>query len=363
MPALLALTAPAAAGADIELRATVTPDRVVFGETRALTYRVEMTTGATPERFSLGASTGAAFGGFDGALLRLGGNARLEGPGTVGPPLTSHGDAFPCSRSDLPERHGALSNDVAYWVELPANARSALVFDAAVASTPPWPGSRYEVSLLTFDDGGGTLERPGPVPVAAATPAGRTGVQLDIATEPRSEGLCGYPPPRVDRRSITITGESDPPLAGQRVMLRYVAPGRRRAETLAAVPVAADGTFVHRGWRPQEPGVYEIAAAYASQRPDLADDFVEPRTLEIGVPAGEPRPPEPPTGGDPPAYDPAAGPPPPLRASVLSERLRAGPRGRVRVRLACPSAAGAPCKGVLELVHGGRRVTHRRVRM
>lgn len=316
----LAVGAPAAGAADVEFRATVSPDRVVFGETQALTYRVEMTTGAKPERFDLHASAGGAFGG-EGTLHTIGGGpVTLEGPGTLAGPAFHHGDAFPCSSSELRERHGGQYTGARFGLELPAQSTSTLVFETSVGLMAPWPQDRYAAWLQAS---GGTLDRETEIPVAAPAPGGRTGVRLEIQVAPASGRICRDMPPPVDGEPITITGRSEPPLGGQQVLLRYVPPGQRAAVTLASVPVASDGTFSYSGWRPQESGVYEVAAEYTSQRPELTDDFSAPRVFELRVPAGE---------APPPPEDQAAIP----RGRIVARRvvrLAAGTRRTVAVRL------------------------------
>jgi len=333
-----ALLVPAAAAADPSLRAAVSPGDVVFGETRALTYRVVMRTGAAPERFELVAESGSAFGG-EGTLLFPGREARLEGPGTLRTGSSFHTDVFPCSASDLPGRHGGLPFGQSFDLELPAEATSTLVFTATVARTAPWPGERFGLALQArngFGAAPGTLAGDSEIPVPSPAPAGRTGVRLSLSTSPRAGFACETPP-AVGDRPIDVVGRSDPPLAGQRVLLRYVPPGRRTPVTLASVPVADDGSFRYRGWRPRERGTYELAAAYVAQRPERADDFSVPRAFETARPAA---------GKVAPRMPPHAG--------VLSRRLVADRASRVRVRLACPAVAQIGCRDVLRLRRGSR---------
>ena len=362
----LLLAVPAAApAADPEFRATVSPDRVVWSQTTELTYRVEATTGEQPERFDLVAGARGAFVGFDGQahgslLIPSGDGASLEGPGSLRVGFSSHGDPIPCPGSGLPQRHGGLFYEQTFELRLPARSTSTLVFRASVVRDAPWPRDSYAAVLRAanpFEEG--TLASPVDIPVAAPEPGGRTGVRLAIATDPAS-AECATPP-RIDGRPITVSGRSDPPLAGQRVRLHYVPPGQRSPVTLADVPVRDDGTFEYRNWRPRDPGVYEVAATYVSQRPELTDDFSAPRLFEVGVPAGE----DPPPPLSPP-YDPAppmeedGGYGPALAASIVSRRLGLDRRGRARVRVACPALSGASCAGTVRLVWRRRVLARRR---
>ncbi len=89
-------------------RATVSPERVVFGETTRLTYRVEVVTGEEPERFTILASPPAQFGGQGPLLFPEGTGVAIEGPGTFGSGSSSHGDPGPCHDSELRTGHGGL---------------------------------------------------------------------------------------------------------------------------------------------------------------------------------------------------------------------------------------------------------------
>lgn len=343
-----ALAGPGVAdAADPRFRATVSPDQVVFGETQELTYRVEVVTGSEPERFEVQASAPFAFlgpaGGGEGALLvPTGSSARLEGPGVMRVGPSSHGDIFPCSRSDLRGRHGLLSYFQTFELDLPPESTSTLVFIAPLARDAPWPGERYALDLRAANgfQEEGTLGGPAAIPVAAPAPVGRTGVRLALTTDPPSGGSACADPPRHDKRPIMISGRSDPPLAGQQVELRYVPPGERASVPLASVPVRDDGTFEYANWRPRASGVYELAAVYRAQRPERADDFSVPRVFEVGVPADDP---------------------PPLPARVLSRRVAIRRDGRVRLRLTCAVASGSACRGTLRLRREGRIVGRRRV--
>lgn len=322
-----ALLLPATArAADPRFSATVSPDRVVFGETAELEYRVQVTTGEDPERFEIDATGGSAFDGQGSLLFPSGGQPRLEGPGTLSLGVSYHGDVFPCSRSALPTRHGTLISTQLFELDLPARSTSTLVFAATPSQAAPWPGDRFELLLTARNPFRvGTLDRALPIPVASPVPAGREGVRLELVTEPSSSGsACGKVGVLRDG-PVTIRGTSDPPLGGQTVLPHYVPPGRLDPVALARVPVAADGTFSYRGWRPRRAGRYELAAAYTAQRPGRADDFSVPRVFDLVV---SPR--------------------------IVSRRVRVDADGIGALTLACPVGTRRSCQGLLRLTRGRR---------
>jgi hypothetical protein len=171
-----------------------------------------------------------------------------------------------------------------------------------------------------------------------------------------SAKLCD-PVPEVDAEPVTITGRSEPPVGGQEVVLRYATEADPAPREIGRVRAADDGTFVLHDWRPPGAGHYEVAAFYAAQRPELADDFSLPRSFRMRAaapPEQDPDPPRPPAGDPPRTTVPA-------HAIVLTRRLRARAGGLVAVSVTCPAAAVAPCAGRLAIRARGRVLASRGV--
>ena len=279
---LAGLAAAPARAADPAFRATVSPERVVFGETKRLTYRVEVTTGESPERFKLVAAAARQFGGQGALLFPTTDGMRLEGPGTLSAGSSAHLDQFPCHSSELRDRHGGLEFAQEYDVDLPAGTTSTVVVEAVVAADAPWPGDRYGMRLRAFPrhGEGATLEAGREIPVAAPEPGGRTGapIFLDADLPEPASGRCEVP--EHTGGAVELGGRTDRALAGQELVLRVVAPGRRSATDLARVRVGADGRFAGPPWRPRALGLYQVAAVYRSQDPARTDDFSVPLAFE-----------------------------------------------------------------------------------
>lgn len=316
--AVLALTAIPASADAATFNVSVTPEAVTYPETKELTYRVEMRTIAA-ERITLTA---------DGNGLVSPGGATLEGPGAISPIVGhSHGDIFPCGDTlGFRHFHHYLSASQTYTVDLPADSVSTFVLNAGVSPDAPRPGEEYR---LTLGVPGGSI----PIPAA-----GRKGVLIKIAMDPPNPS-CGGENSGVP---VTITGTTDPSLAGEELMLLM----RHRASNaqlsplttheLARVRVADDGTFGLRDWRPQEVGSYAIQAQYKSNRPELADDRSEPLTFRLRIPV-----PLRPGPAVPPRQITTA----PSLATVLpTASVR---RGVARIRLRCSRSEA--CRGVVRL--------------
>lgn len=112
------------------------------------------------------------------------------------------------------------------------------------------------------------------------TLTGRSGVQITLTTRPRSTLTA---PARVRLgRSVLVRGQTNPAVAGERIILRASrSAGSRRAFTVARARVAPDGRFSVR-WRPRRRGTYGLYAIYRSQRAQLSDDS-SPCNLPIAV--------------------------------------------------------------------------------
>lgn len=295
----VALASEAARAADPSFRVTVSPESVSFPETRQVTYRVEVATGSEAERLTLRAETVPAFIGFDGAPEGAGlsgpRSAAFEGPGSMTTGVTSHGDPVCTTALSFRAFHGGLYYSYEYHLDLPANAVSTLVLASDVFDAP-WPGEQLRLALTaTRTPGPGapasTLDRDHQLAVPGVGAAGRTGVRMQIATDQPSVRGCSHDPPDNPGNPITVTGRTDPPLAGRSVTLlaestdRRAVPGQATTpQAIATLPVAGDGTFVLRDWRPQLPGRYAIQARFASNVPELADDFSQPVSFDLTQP-------------------------------------------------------------------------------
>lgn len=312
---------------------TVSPQTVTYPDTKSLTYSVQITTGAEEERFSLAARGLPAYIGFDeqpeGQLLAPG-IPHFEGPGTLGPVATP---AFiACTRS-LRAKHGTLPYAPDYDVTIPANVTTTLVIPVTVAEDAPWPGEQYRLGLTaTGTRPSRTLDGDIPLSVPAVVAAGRVGVRMSIATNIASVTGCGGTPPPNAGVPITIAGRADTSIAGQQVAI-VAARWESARETLATVPVAADGSFAYGPWRPRSLGRYEVGAQYASTRPDLADDFAAARLFELTVAVPQVAP----------------------QVAPVARVGKTAPvrRGAARVRLSCPAGAQA-CEGVIRLTLRGK---------
>ena len=343
-----AVWAAPAQAADPTFRVTVSPDPVVHGEADRLTYRVEVTTGEEPERFTLDATPLGQFGGQGVLLFPTTDGMRLEGPGKLEPGPSLHGDPVPCHVSELPRGHGTFFRTQEYEVELEARTTSTVVFQAFIARHAPWRGDRYEMALRAYPDSarGGTLDRAYLLQTPAPRPAGRSGVRIDLEADTPASRECDAP--KNDGRPVTLSGRTDPALAGQELVLRVVPPGARAATELSRVRVGGDGSFTAPQWRPKALGLYQVAAAYRSQDDRFTDEFSVPLAFELTAPV--PDPPDPP--GPP---GPSILPPPRPHAVLVNRSLRADRDGLVRLRLWCPDRAGAPCANRIALAIGGRR--------
>lgn len=344
-----ALPAPAHA-ADPTFRASLVPERFVFGEPGA-DARLEIETGNEAETFEVSAfNAGIDFVDLDGRSgggQLLGANCqrpRFEGPGTLGRSMCSVPGVPACDKTYLPTRHGMLGAAGSDEITVPAQTRTVLVSRLSHTSTAPWPNSTYGAG---FRVQGGTLAEDRTVTSSTTPPAGRTGVRLAVTVEPAGSQGCERVPEV--RGPVTVRGRSDRFLAGQEVILRYATEAEPQPRELARLRVADDGTFVFRDWRPKEPGLYEVAAAYVSQRPELTDDFSPPRAFRLAEPVPDPVDPRMPTE---PHVDPDLTPPPVL----VNRSLRVDREGRVRLRLFCPRGAPLFCSGSIRLRIGGRTV-------
>lgn len=267
----LLVSAPSTAGAGVAFRSTVDPPELLYPGGRELTYRLEMRTGDRQEELGLsltpGGWGGGRFGEAGSPLAPIG--VALEGPGRMelGPEL--HGDPARCLR-------GSVIHFTTVDVTLPADSISTLVARYRTGFAPPLPGARYG---LVAEASGGTLDRPVSIELPGPRLRGRRGVRIGLQTAPRSSDEIFVEPPSIRRgQPISLSGTTDPPVAGQRIELRYryegseATGGRPAGGVLATIRADRRGRFRHRGWRPRRRGLYRLTAAYRSQRRSLASD-------------------------------------------------------------------------------------------
>ena len=371
--ATLALLGAAPAQADDPtFEASLTPERIAFGDGTEPEARLTIQTGADAETFNVSTdATSPEFIDLDGrsaggGVLGVGcARPRVEGPGTLGPLRCTVPSLPACNRTGLRVFHGIFDGSGDLEVSVPPRSRTTLVFRARQSMDAPWPASRFQVRFQVSD---GTLAGPQAIETPRLAPAGRTGVRIGLRVEPAGGGFC-EPAPQV-RGPLTVRGRTDPSLAGQEILLRTATTDEQVPRDLARVRVADDGTFAFAGWRPP-PGYREVAATYAAQRPELADDFSAPVAFELTGndpdrdPVTEPRPDDGPPKGTPPGSDdggsPAADPLRPEPRIFLANRgLRADRTGLVRLRLLCPSSVEGACRPGISLRARGRTLATRR---
>lgn len=261
---LLLLLAPTAR-ANTTFKVTVTPQVATYPETRELTYRVVMTTTDAAKvsvvAFGNGLVTPSAYW--------------LEGAGRLGPALSTHGDPGStfCGGSGLGFRefHHPIHYGYTFPIELPENSVSTLVVKGRLSPDAPQPGEDYRLYLGV----------PGGAPVVPAM--GPKGVPIKITMD----SPCT--PERAAGEPITITGTTDPALAGENMTLMvrryetdfYTGSPRTTEGGLAQVRVADDGSFALRDWRPEKIGKYAVQAQYKTTRPDIANDFSNPLAFTL----------------------------------------------------------------------------------
>lgn len=275
---------------------TVSPNPFSYPASQQLVYRLQVTTGAAPERLWVSSDGGPSFPG-GGKFAKLE-PMTLEGPGTVvdrsGSQLFI--DRF-CSPA-FPDTHGNASFlfTPMLTVEIPANSTSAIALPARPYLNAPFPGMDLAVEFKVGRTPLSAQVVRSPSPVNG----GRRGLPISLRTDPQGGfGAClfplGAPPPSVALgKDVLVSGKTDPALAGQLMTIRAaeVLSGRLNESDpsdLANVRIGADGAFGYR-WRPAVLGDYAVGALYRSQSPGLADDFSEARNLRIAPPRGGLRP-------------------------------------------------------------------------
>lgn len=263
--ALLALPAlPSAASGAVSFEPTVSPTTIAYRPGGEVSYRLQIRSGPTAERFDLSVDQpryDSRVEGYPVAPERL----SIEGPGALGT-ITQTQPALAAGRCS----RGLTFVGTSAKVSLPANTTSTFVarFRMSADDAP----FRSTDLRATFVASGGTLIGEQRFRPARPRLTGPFGVFVDLATRPRST-FTGNPRPLRIRlgRSLQLRGAARS-IRRQLVDLRYVGPGTgSRSRRIARVRVDSRGNFGRR-FRPRRRGFYEVFAAYRRQRSNLTSD-------------------------------------------------------------------------------------------
>jgi hypothetical protein len=278
-----ALAATVIAGAaeptDPSFQMTVSKRRVTLPGTTVLEYRLRMTTGSEPERFTVdvvpplfqaraGTSTNVRS---EGATITPAGPASLDGPGRLTP--IGEGVALNgCTPSAGLRAHGYEPSFAGFYVELPPRSVATLVRRYRTGGVPLWPRSDLrltaDVNRSTGGHGAPTLQRDVVVRSPQVAIAGRTAPRLELwTTPPSSSGVYAELRPVAPAARLAIGGRATPARAGRRVSLWLLREGRgAQPRRLAVVSTDAVGRFVLRTLAPARAGSYELWSRTASTR-------------------------------------------------------------------------------------------------
>ena len=339
---LLAAGRPALA--DVSATVSSSPGTVAFPLTKEISYRIDVRSGDQPEVFAIGMAPsyyngpGATEGSPIGSMRGL----RVEGDLRNG---FAGGDiALPACAPSWNRFHGYEPQRWVVDAQLPPNSSGALLLRREFGEHAPWPDADLRLHFRLTNDlvgpGVGTLEREQELPTPAPARSGPTGVRIDLTTRPETT-WAAQPVPNAKitpGTPISVSGSTDPPLAGARIELEYVGPESRERRTLAVLDTDDAGRFELAGWRPRSAGYHELWAFYESDRPSVVDDHMCPRNFELTGP-----------------YSPPSG-PAKLRIRSRSERLTRA--GAVPLRVTCVGGGG--CGGTLTLTAPARAVVRRR---
>lgn len=279
-----------AGGGDVplELAATMSPTTIAYPGTREIVYRLELTTGATPQRVRVavrppvfapggGAPPRAAApaGAPVGSPIRLVDPPTVEGAGrilTSTPPLSlAVAGRTPCQRGYV-ETSSAI-----VMLDLPAKSRTTLVTRAETGLAAPWPDTDYRVAYeIAVGSPPGKSVTVRPVePIVSGRHATRIRLRLVPGPRPRRN------------QPVRVQGSITPPEGGTRLTL-WAAPVRRppggaiyvegpdfprdyeRARRLATVDTDTRGAFTSPSWLPRRRvGIYGgDYAVWATNRPE-----------------------------------------------------------------------------------------------
>jgi hypothetical protein len=248
------------------------PSEVTLLETRELTYRLTMTTGALEERFRVRVEqprwdpiSERGPDGFPAVPDCFRSPLVLEGPGRMADSVCLPRPA----RGNVCER-GSGRWELSAELTLPPHSTSSLVA-RFLSGGPPLSRTDYRATFAVGVGGNDTLAGVRRFRPARPAVRGPFGTHITMSTRPRTP-YFRFPAGQRFRpgRLINIRGRTEPSLRGRRVVLRYryiPSRGATPLRTLARAEIGPRGHFSHRGWRPRRRGAYRLYAAYEPASP------------------------------------------------------------------------------------------------
>ena len=285
---LAALTLPAPAGAQATFSAACAPTTISYPGSTEITCALAVTTGAQEERFTVsprspqfgGAGPDAEFG-----TLANDGRVTLTGPGELGLGAFTIVKLASCGGT-RDGWHGEFSGGGVQDVTIPANSQSSLT-SIFYPSEPPWPGDSiapfFEVGNTMVSGDESTIAGPLAVRTLEPTRTGTSGLRILIKTNPESARQPAKPTRTKLGTKIVIKGRSEPVLRRKVMELQIVGPITARTRVR---PVRTDVRTGRKGkfqtsFKPESAGRYEIAMAFDSKSPAVADGYTCGRLFNV----------------------------------------------------------------------------------
>jgi hypothetical protein len=282
------VTGPAdQAYADANFSTSVEPSVVGFPATRALVYRLQITSDAAGASFNVTPRAPDWLKGryqpfvhVLGSPIGMNGLPTYEGAGKMwivpnpGPvasiaPVPETGPhVFRVYKSICWRGYSSTAGYFAS-VELPPSSEAVLSFPYRTGAAPPWQGTNYALGFEIRPSGGSPLELYSPQPEIR----GRAGTVIDMSVldrEPLPNGRLG----------VLMRGETSPPLRRKPLKIRLrrlhepsygYYPRARSLRLLRRVKTDARGKFRVR-LAAKHDAYYTVAAFYQSHDPSLASD-------------------------------------------------------------------------------------------
>jgi hypothetical protein len=284
----------------LELSASMSPTTIDFPGTQEILYRLELTTGSTPQqvRVALRLPVYARGGGTPprtaapgaapvGSPVQLLDRPTLEGTGRIvafDPPLSvAVAGRTPCLRG-YPETSPAVVT-----LDLPAKAQATLVARVETGRAAPWPDTDYRLAFAV------AVGTPAGRSVIVRSPApeltGRRGTRIRMHVRPGRRPSAGQP--------VRIGGSLSPAVAGARLTLWHAAVRQpangaiyvegpdfprdyEHPRRLGSVVADTRGQFLSNAWVPlRRRGIYGgDYAVWATYRP-AAPQQVRERTCPL----------------------------------------------------------------------------------
>ncbi|MDQ4040513.1 MAG: hypothetical protein M3141_02030 [Actinomycetota bacterium] len=283
---------PDAADAALQARATMSPTTIHYPGTRAITYRLELTTDEprvvhvsmispqytgppfpksideyieqlrnqhrryllTGERRAVGSPIGPL-----GRAAVTGAGTRLPAPSlSIPPSLNVYSPYRSCERGYRGSTRQAL-------IRLPARTTTTLIARYRTGRSAPWIDTDYRLAFLIRLPGA----KPGPEPRERVVRSPQPDVRGRIEPELR---LRTIPPRRASPgRRIAVVGRTEPLVPRRRLRLLFRAGPRESlrlgpTRLMARVRTNAQGRFVYRGWTAAYDLDYEVWAEDTSGR-------------------------------------------------------------------------------------------------